>query len=30
MRALYAAAYREVLALIRREGEAAAWRRAAR
>ena len=29
MRALYAAAYREVAALIRREGEAAAWRRVA-
>ena len=29
MRALYAAAYAEVLALVRREGEAAAWRRAA-
>jgi hypothetical protein len=29
MRALYAAAYRETAALIRREGEAAAWRRAA-
>jgi stage II sporulation protein D len=28
MRALYAAAYAEVSALIRREGEAAAWRRA--
>ena len=28
MRALYAAAYMEVSALIRREGEAAAWRRA--
>jgi hypothetical protein len=28
MRALYAAAYTEVSALIRREGEAAAWRRA--
>jgi hypothetical protein len=30
MRALYAAAYREVGALIRREGEPAAWRRALR
>ncbi len=30
MRALYAAAYTEVSALIRREGEAAAWRRAVR
>ena len=30
MRALYAAAYREVAALIRREGEAGAWRRALR
>ena len=30
MRSLYAAAYREVLALIRREGERAVWRRAAR
>jgi len=30
MRALYAAAYREVLSVIRREGEPAAWRRAAR
>ncbi len=30
MRALYAAAYREVLAAIRREGEPAVWRRAAR
>ena len=29
MRALYAAAYRETMALIRREGEAAAWRRVA-
>lgn len=29
MRALYAAAYREVAALIRREGEAGAWRRVA-
>ena len=29
MRALYAAAYREVSALIRREGEAAVWRRVA-
>jgi hypothetical protein len=29
-RALYAAAYAEVAALIRREGEAAAWRLAAR
>jgi hypothetical protein len=28
MRALYAAAYAEVSALIRREGESAAWRRA--
>ncbi|HEV2862014.1 MAG TPA: SpoIID/LytB domain-containing protein [Pyrinomonadaceae bacterium] len=30
MRALYAAAYREVLALVRREGESSVWRRAAR
>ncbi|HLM57974.1 MAG TPA: SpoIID/LytB domain-containing protein [Pyrinomonadaceae bacterium] len=30
MRSLYAAAYREVLALVRREGERAVWRRAAR
>jgi stage II sporulation protein D len=30
MRALYAAAYREVGALIRREGESAVWRRALR
>ena len=30
MRALYAAAYREVLALIRAEGEASVWRRVAR
>ncbi|HEX8723247.1 MAG TPA: SpoIID/LytB domain-containing protein [Pyrinomonadaceae bacterium] len=30
MRALYAAAYREVSALIRREGEPAVWRRALR
>ncbi|HEX8561216.1 MAG TPA: SpoIID/LytB domain-containing protein [Pyrinomonadaceae bacterium] len=30
MRALYAAAYREVGALVRREGEPAVWRRAAR
>jgi SpoIID/LytB domain protein len=30
MRALYAAAYREVAALIRREGEPAVWRRALR
>jgi SpoIID/LytB domain protein len=30
MRALYAAAYAEVSALIRREGESAAWRRALR
>jgi hypothetical protein len=29
MRALYAAAYRQVAALIRREGEAGAWRRVA-
>jgi hypothetical protein len=30
IRALYAAAYAEVFALVRREGEAAVWRRAAR
>jgi hypothetical protein len=30
MRALYAAAYAEVSALVRREGEAAVWRRAIR
>jgi hypothetical protein len=30
MRALYAAAFREVSALIRREGEPAVWRRALR
>ena len=30
MRSLYAAAYTEVSALIRREGEASVWRRAAR
>ena len=30
MRALYASAYAEVSALVRREGEAAVWRRALR
>jgi hypothetical protein len=30
MRALYASAYAEVMALVRREGEPAVWRRAAR
>jgi hypothetical protein len=30
MRALYAAAYAEVSALVRREGEPAVWRRALR
>jgi hypothetical protein len=30
MRALYAAAFREVAALIRAEGEANVWRRVAR
>jgi hypothetical protein len=30
MRALYASAYAEVSALVRREGESAVWRRALR